>query len=132
MRTILDLPRETLELISPPERKRLSRTSTAGHPFFHALDVNTWRSAVSGLLTLRLCSAQHDMFDSEILEYLIGLFSYTIVMLHQLKFVDYFSLYIQDIQDIGRIENLRDLHLDISATPSGEQHLQICYQSGYF
>ncbi|KAA1115429.1 hypothetical protein PGT21_036325 [Puccinia graminis f. sp. tritici] len=60
------------------------------------------------------------MIDSEILEYLIGLFSYTIVMLHQLKCVDYFSLYIQDIQDIGRIENLRDLHLDISATPSGE------------
>jgi hypothetical protein len=66
-------------------------------------------------------AAQQDMIDSEILEYFIGLSSDTIVTLH-LKFVDYFSLY---IQDIGRIQNLRDLHLDISATPSGEQHLQM-------
>ncbi|KAA1106489.1 hypothetical protein PGT21_035500 [Puccinia graminis f. sp. tritici] len=112
MRTILDLPRETLELICDAARTEAFIKDIHSRPSLLP------RARCQHLAIDRLWSvdplplaAQQDMIDSEILEYLIGLFSYTIVMLHQLKFVDYFSLYIQDIQDIGRIENLRDLHL---------------------
>ena len=65
-------------------------------------------------------AGQQDMMDSEILQYLIDLFSDTIITL-DLQFVDYPSLYLEDMAAIGRIENLRDLHIDISSTPSGDQ-----------
>ncbi|KAH9468876.1 hypothetical protein Pst134EA_009405 [Puccinia striiformis f. sp. tritici] len=63
-------------------------------------------------------AAEKDLIESETLEYLLGLFSDTIVTL-VLKFVDCLSLYDIDIENIGRIENLSDLHLDISTASSG-------------
>jgi hypothetical protein len=61
-----------------------------------------------------------DMIDWELVEILLDLFAHSVVTLH-LQFVDFPWLPIEDIKAIGRLENLRDLHLNNSSTHSGDE-----------